>query len=182
MLPDTVSERLVGIARKAIECMFTQKEVELNDDFLDEKRGVFVTLTKNGELRGCIGFPEPVFPLGEGIRKAAVSAAFGDPRFPPVSEDELKDIKVEVSVLTLPEEITVADPQDYLEFIRIGRDGLIIEMDGQSGLFLPQVPLEWNWDVNEYLEQLCLKAGLSPESWASPDAKLYKFESQIFSE
>ncbi|MBD3259177.1 TIGR00296 family protein [Candidatus Woesearchaeota archaeon] len=182
MLPETMNEKLVDIARKAIECRFNHKEVDLNDEILENKRGVFVTLTKDGELRGCIGFPEPVYPLGEAVRKAAVGAAFGDPRFPPVEEDELKDVQIEVSVLTLPEEITVADPQDYLDFIRLGKDGLMIEMNGQGGLFLPQVPLEWNWDVNEYLEQLCLKAGLAPGSWALPDAKLYKFESQVFSE
>ena len=183
MLPESAGEILVGIARKAIECRFTGRETDLPDEhFLDAERGVFVTLSKNSELRGCIGFPEPVFPLGLAVRKAAVGAAFTDPRFPPVEEKELKDIKIEVSVLTLPEEIHAVDPQDYEDVIKIGKDGLIIEMHGQSGLLLPQVAAEWNWDVKEFLEQICHKAGLPPDAWLSDEAKLYKFETQIFTE
>jgi len=183
MLPESAGEILINIARKAIECRFTGKEVAIPDeDFLDAERGVFVTLSKKGELRGCIGFPEPVFPLGPAVRKAAVGAAFTDTRFPPVTEEELKEIKIEVSVLTLPEHIHAIDPQDYEDVIKIGRDGLIIEMHNQSGLLLPQVPVEWNWDVREFLEQVCHKAGLPPDAWLSEEAKLYKFEAQIFTE
>lgn len=141
---------------------------------LTEKRGVFVTL-KDPDLRGCIGFPSPVMPLGDAIMEAAIAAA-NDPRFPPLREDELEKLKIEVSVLTVPE--TLKDPSPNK--IKVGRDGLIIEHHGRSGLLLPQVATEHHMTSFEFLEAVCQKAGLPPGSWK--DATIKTFRAKIFSE
>ncbi|HIP91533.1 MAG TPA: TIGR00296 family protein [Methanothermococcus okinawensis] len=150
----------------------------------DEPRGVFVTLHTYPEraLRGCIGIPEPVMPLIEALKEAAISAAVKDPRFPPVTLEEMDNIVVEVSVLTPPKLIEVEDPLEYLDKIKIGRDGLIIEYGMYRGLLLPQVPVEHGWDVAEYLSNLCLKASLPPDAWLKYPVKIYSFQAQIFEE
>ena len=146
-----------------------------------EKRGVFVTLTLKGNLRGCIGFPYPIMVLRDAIRDSAISAATGDPRFPPVIEAELPIISVEVTILTVPAEVRV--PPDQREgVIKIGTHGLIIKGYGRSGLLLPQVPTEWNWDVSEFLDHTCMKAGLPSGSWRDASVQLFTFEGQIFNE
>ena len=139
---------------------------------LKEKRGVFVTLYKNGMLRGCIGIPYPVASALENLRNAAV-AATRDPRFPPLVKDELKDVKIEVSLLTEPKVIKVSKPKEYLEKIREGVDGVIIKKGLCEALYLPQVWEEIP-DKVEFLESLCLKAGLAPDDWQR--AILYKFQ------
>lgn len=144
--------------------------------------GVFVTLTKRGELRGCIGHPMPTMPLVEAVIDSAVSSAVGDPRFPPVTFDELPEVQIEVSVLTPPEPIKVKNPRDYLKHIEIGKHGLIIECAGRAGLLLPQVPIEWGWDVEEFLSQTCMKAGLMPDCWLRKDVRISRFSAQIFTE
>jgi len=151
-------------------------------DAYPEPRGVFVTLKKKGELCGCIGFPLPMFPLGQAVVKAAVAAAFDDYRFTPLKKEELKELDIELSILSVPERIDVSDPSEYLEKIKIGRDGLIIEYMGHSGLLLPQVPEGQGWDVSEYLEGICMKAGVPPGSWSEGDAVLKSFQAQIFEE
>jgi len=145
-------------------------------------QGVFVTLYKNKQLRGCIGFPEPIFPLFEAIIKAARSAAFEDPRFPPLQKEELKHIKIEVSVLTVPALIKVKKPEDYLKKIKIGKDGLIIRSTLGSGLLLPQVATEYKWGVEEFLRHLCEKARLKQNAWKDKNNQIYKFQAQIFKE
>jgi len=147
-------------------------------------RGVFVTLHTypDRELRGCIGIPEPVMPLIEALREAAISAAVKDPRFPPVTVDEMDNIVVEVSILTPPKLIEVEEPLEYLDKIKIGRDGLIIEYGAHRGLLLPQVPVEQGWEVAEYLSNLCLKASLPPDAWLKYPVKIYSFQAQIFEE
>lgn len=176
---------LVKIARETIE-QYVRKGKTLEPEGVPERlrqpRGVFVTLTRKGELRGCIGYPLPVKPLMEALIDAAISAATRDPRFSPVRADELKEITVEVSVLTEPELIRVKHPREYLEKIRIGRDGLIVEWSGFAGLLLPQVPVEWGWDVEEFLSQTCVKAGLPPDCWLEKDVKVKRFSAQIFRE
>ncbi len=147
----------------------------------DQKRGVFVTLTKNGELRGCIGFPYPHLPLGEAILEAALSAALQDPRFPPVRAAELHSIRVEVTVLSVPERME-ADPAGRPGAVEVGRHGLIVRGYGRSGLLLPQVPVEWKWDSREFLEHTCRKAGLPPGCWKEDCVEFSTFEGQIFSE
>jgi uncharacterized protein (TIGR00296 family) len=151
-----------------------------------EKSGVFVTLNKivdgKEELRGCIGFPLPDFPLVDATIDSAISAATGDPRFPRVKGQEMKGITIEVSVLTPPELIEVSDPRSYLENVKIGEDGLIVERGWYKGLLLPQVPVEWKWDCEEYLANCCMKAGLSPDAWLVKGTKIYKFSGVIAKE
>ncbi len=178
---------LIKAAREAIEHFSefgevpsTLKGVDL--DAYQEPRGVFVTLKRGGQLRGCVGFPLPMFPLGQAVVKAAVAAAFDDYRFTPLKKEELKGLDVELSVLSVPETIEVADPSEYLEKIKLGRDGLIIEYMGHSGLLLPQVPEEQGWGVKEYLEGICMKAGIPPGSWSEDGAVLKSFRAQIFGE
>lgn len=147
-----------------------------------EKLGVFVTLSINSNLRGCIGYPEPYYSLIEGLLDVSISAAFEDPRFNPISLEEFEKIKLEISVLTKPQLIEINNYEDYLSLIEIGRDGLIIENGYHRGLLLPQVPVEQNWDTLTYLENLCYKAGLPHESWKEDNTKIYAFQAQIFEE
>lgn len=142
--------------------------------------GAFVTIRKfpSGDLRGCIGYPEPVFPMNEAIVRSARSACH-DPRFPDLMENELDNVTVEVTILTVPERIT-SDPSQLVKDIIIGRDGLMIEHRGRRGLLLPQVPVEWNWNVIEYLQNLSLKAGLREDEWKN--STIYRFEGLIFHE
>jgi uncharacterized protein (TIGR00296 family) len=178
-------KKLLKIARAAIESELNGTDFWLEDDFKKEfsfLSGIFVTLTINKELRGCIGYPEAMFPLYQALVNSAVNAAFDDPRFEPLTKEEYKYIDIEVTVLTEPEEIKVKDSSEYLHTIKIGRDGLIAEKGHRRGLLLPQVPVEWKWNVEEFLGHTCDKAGLSKDSWKSLDTKIYKFEGQIFSE
>ena len=176
----------VKFARNAIEGHLTGEDIVLFDypEKFNEPRGVFVSLHTYPEhsLRGCIGIPEPVMPLIEALKEAAISASVSDPRFPPVDIYELSEIVVEVSILTVPKLLEVNDPSEYLEKIKIGRDGLIVEYGVYRGLLLPQVPVEYNWDVSQYLGNLCLKAGLPPDSWLKHKVNIYTFQAQVFEE
>ncbi len=185
MLKLAEGEILVKLARSAIETHVKtgrKPEKPQVSGELNEPRGVFVTITKDGNLRGCIGHPVPTMPLVDAVMDAAVSAAVHDPRFNPVSVDELPRLIVEVSVLTLPEEIKVNNPKEYLERIKVGRHGLIVERSINRGLLLPQVPVEWNWNVEEFLSQACNKAGLPADCWLDSLTKISSFEAQIFAE
>jgi uncharacterized protein (TIGR00296 family) len=180
---------LVKLARKAIvEWLKNKVRIDPPEDVSERLRanaGVFVTLNrwdKGRSLRGCIGIPYPVKPLIEATIEAAIDAATGDPRFPPVKLGEMKYITVEVSVLTPPTEIKVADPTDYPKHIKIGVDGLIVEKGLFKGLLLPQVAVEWNMDPEEFLSNCCMKAGLPPDSWISRDIKVSKFQALVFAE
>ncbi|MCW3975872.1 MAG: TIGR00296 family protein [Candidatus Bathyarchaeota archaeon] len=180
---------LVNLARKTIE-KFLEERTRIKppnniSELLKEKFGVFVTLNKNGgskELRGCIGYPYPTDPLIEAIINSAIEAATRDPRFPPTKLDELSKIVIEISILTKPELIEVKDPTEYSKKILIGSDGLIVEKNLNKGLLLPQVPVEWNWDVEEFLSNCCMKAGLPPDSWVLEGTRVYKFQAIIFEE
>jgi len=177
---------LVKTARKAVN-VWVKAAVEYKPkDYpreFDQKRGVFTTLhTYPGrELRGCIGYPEPTLPLIKAVVSSAVSAT-RDPRFHSLKEKELDKIVVEVSVLTEPKLIKADDPSDYLKKIKLGRDGLIIEKGLHRGLLLPQVPVEWHWDVETFLVHLCMKASLAPKQWLEKGTKLYCFQSDVFAE
>lgn len=178
---------LVHLARSAIEGYFASgKKISLDraGGALKELRGVFVTLETypSHELRGCIGYPLPMKGLGASVVDCALSAAFDDPRFPPLEKQELPRCTVEVSVLTVPEEIKVKSPSEYPKKIKVGRDGLIIHYGYASGLLLPQVPIEWNWDETEFLSHLCEKAGLPKNMWQSPSVGISRFEAQVFTE
>jgi hypothetical protein len=174
---------LISLARESISSIYTNKEVDISNykEFI-EKLGVFVTLTINGELRGCIGYPRPYYPLNESIIKAAKAAAFEDTRFDPLTPEEFKKVKVEISILTKPELIKVKDYHEYIKKIKIGTDGLILEYGPNSGLLLPQVPREWGWDEKEFLENLCHKSGLGQDEWKEPGIKIYSFQAIIFKE
>ena len=174
---------IVRCARKVIEDIFKNTGHPVLDRFL-ENAGVFVTLSKypKRELRGCIGYPEPIYPLNEALILSAKAAALEDPRFQPLREDELDSIVVEVTILTPPEEIVFDDPEELPEKIEIGRDGLIAEFGHYRGLLLPQVPVEYRWDREEFLAETCMKAGLGRETWRTGKVKFYKFQGQIFAE
>ena len=180
MLTEEHGQLLLTIARKNIlHFLDTREMLSINDTppEFKEKRGIFVTLKKQGTLRGCIGYPEPVYPLLDALLDAAVSAAVRDPRFPPVTAPEMGDITIEVTVLTTPEEI-VPDPEN----VTIGKDGLIAEKGIFKGILLPQVPVEWGWDAEEFLCQVCIKAGLPPDCWLDKKTTIYTFQGQIFAE
>ncbi len=183
MLSPADGKKLLALARDSIACRFSGRNLPL-DDYREyfENQGAFVTLHEDGRLRGCIGYPEPMMPLFRAVSGAACSAAFEDPRFPPLTKDELDKVSIEISVLTVPELIKVEEPDEYMENIKIGRDGLIIRNDFCSGLLLPQVPVEQGWDTAEYLQNICLKAGMAPDSWKDPKNRLYSFQAEIFSE
>tara|TARA_Y100000296_G_scaffold58895_1_gene67907 strand:+ start:427 stop:1017 length:591 start_codon:yes stop_codon:yes gene_type:complete len=178
-------KKLIKLARDSIESVLNNKEFNVSKDIITEfsdKLGCFVTLTIGGELRGCIGYPEPIFELYKGIKQAGVNAAFSDPRFGKLSKDEYSKVKVEVSVLTKPELIKVKDSSDYISEIKIGRDGLIIHSVNGSGLLLPQVFTEYYCDPEQALKMLCQKAGLNSDAWKDLFNKIYRFSAQIFKE
>ncbi len=177
------AELLIKLARDSIFSNFSGIPVDFSDvEEFSDKQGVFVTLHKYGELRGCIGFPYPTYPLFEAISKAAKSAAFSDPRFPPLVEEELGEIEIEISVLTVPEKIDVKNADEYMDKIEIGKDGLIVKSGMYSGLLLPQVFVEYKSSVEEALRMTCQKAGMPEDSWKNSDVEFFKFQAQIFSE
>ena len=185
-LSDSDGVILVKTARNAVtEFLSNGNRMKLESE-LEEKfsfnSGVFVTLNNPNGLRGCIGFPMPEKKLARAIIEGAIAAATEDPRFPSVKTDELNDIVFEVTVLTPPVEIDVSDPMEYLEKIKVGRDGLIIKHSFSSGLLLPQVPVEYGWDVEEFLQHTCEKAGLARDTWKNENVKIEKFEGIIFKE
>ncbi|MBS7616208.1 TIGR00296 family protein [Candidatus Bathyarchaeota archaeon] len=181
---------LVKLAREAVEeYLKTGKQIGIPDGIpkkLLQPCGVFVTINsvRNGEkeLRGCIGYPYPTTPLAQAVIESAISSATQDPRFYPLSLSELDHVVFEVSVLTPPELIRVNKTNEYPSKIKIGEDGLIVERGLFKGLLLPQVPVEWEWDEEEFLCQCCIKAGLPPDSWLLKDTKIYKFQAIIFEE
>lgn len=174
----------VRLAREALTSYIEKKMVIEPRDLpsvFNELRGVFVTLHLEGELRGCIGYPQPVMPLGKAIVDSAINACSRDPRFPCVRPGELKRIELEVTILTRPEPYDL--PKKKLpEVVRIGRDGLIVSKGMRSGLLLPQVAPEWGFDSLEFLSQTCVKAGLAPDAWLDEDTEVQHFEAQIFAE
>jgi uncharacterized protein (TIGR00296 family) len=175
---------VLSLARKAVEgYVKTGKKIDIPMKYpeeMKEKKGVFVTLHKKEQLRGCIGLPYPQKPLIEALIDAAVSAC-EDPRFMPLKEEELDDIRIEVSILTEP--VLIKDHcKKYKKEIELGKHGLILRNGVCGSLFLPQVPVEQGWDLEEYLENLCCKAGLTADCWLEPASKLYKFEAEVFSE
>lgn len=184
MVTKESGQYLVEIAKKAILTYLDEgRKIEIPKDCpeeLKEKIGVFVTLNKNEMLRGCIGYPEPVETAIQATINVAISAAFEDPRFNPLIKEEYDDITLEVTVLTKPEILEVDDPQEYLDKIEIGKDGLIIQKGFSRGLLLPQVATENNMNVEEFLEHTCMKAGISSDSWLDASCDVYTFQGQIF--
>ncbi len=185
MYTEEDGELAVSLARASLDNVVKGVEmpkIELPDIF-KRKSGAFVTLSNypDHSLRGCIGYPEPHFQLLESLIRGAEGATH-DPRFPRLGEDELDKIVVEVSLLTPPELIRVKDPKEYPGNIVVGRDGLIIQKGAFKGLLLPQVPVEWKWNVEKFLGQTCMKAGLFPDAWLDPATKIFKFGGDVFGE
>jgi uncharacterized protein (TIGR00296 family) len=183
-------EFIVKLARRAVEEYLKNGKI-INPakgvpKKLLEKCGVFVTINSvrgdHKELRGCIGYPYPTTMLAQAVIESAISSASQDPRFCPLSSKELDHVVFEVSVLTPPELVKTDNPKKYLSHIKVGKDGLIIERGGCKGLLLPQVPVEWQWDEEEFLCQCCIKAGLPPDNWLLKDTNVYKFQAIIFEE
>lgn len=188
-------EFLVRLARRAVSAYVTEfVRIEPPPDTpakLKEPSGVFVTIEKIARdssgvprrvLRGCIGFPEPVMPLAEATVEAAIAAATQDPRFEPVTPDELGSVVFEVSVLSPLEPVEYSKPEELLERVKVGKHGVVVEKGVLRGLLLPQVPVEYEWTAEEYLENACIKAGLPPDAWRTTKLKVYVFEARIFAE
>jgi len=169
---------LLKLARESIEAVLEKRQLQPDitkyTGVLTEKRGAFVTLTIDGRLRGCIGYIQAVKPLYETIAEMAVQAAFHDPRFPSLTKSEFNSIDIEISVLTPM--IIEKNPENVV----VGRDGLYIVRGYNSGLLLPQVPVENSWDRETFLNQTCIKAGLPPGTWKEAETQIYRFQADIF--
>ncbi|KZX11707.1 AmmeMemoRadiSam system protein A [Methanobrevibacter curvatus] len=186
MISENQGKYLIGIARKSIIEYLEFRKItsippEVSEELL-ENLGVFVTLNKNNQLRGCIGYIEASNPLIELTIQSAIMAATNDSRFENVTIEELDEIDIEITILTRPKLIKVLESNEYLDKIKIGVDGLIVEKGFNKGVLLPQVPVENNWDVREFLEYTCLKAGLPTSAWLGLDTLIYSFQGQIIKE
>ena len=171
-LKEEEKRELLRIARAAIASELEGNPLSVQKsscDPLNHPSGVFVTLRAGGELRGCIGYVEPLFPLAQATQEAAVKAATEDPRFMPLSPEELKNIMIEISVLSPLEEVKDVNS------IEIGMHGLVVDAGYRRGLLLPQVATEYGWDSRQFLSQTAVKAGLPPDAWKRKEAQLYKF-------
>lgn len=180
MLNSQQKKELLNIARTTVESYIKDKKIpefnETDPDLLLHE-GAFVTLHKKGELRGCIGNIVGTQPLWLTVRDMAVESSTRDPRFEPVAPDELKDIKIEISVLSQPKRV-----QDVNE-IKMGTHGVIVKRGFNSGVFLPQVATETGWSRDEFLSNLCAhKAGLPADAWKDKKTELYSFTAQVFGE
>jgi AmmeMemoRadiSam system protein A len=180
MLNTPQRRQLLTLARESIATVFAGKRPELTSDAFDEElrrpAGAFVTLTQGEDLRGCIGSIEPVAPLYVAVSQSAINAAFRDPRFHPLSSEELPGIHVEISVMGPIERVV------EIEEIVVGRDGLIIRRGGNAGLLLPQVATDYGWDREMFLQQTCYKAGLPRDSWREAGTTIEKFAAEVFGE
>jgi len=176
-LTDDEKQYLLDLAKRSIKAGLEKTdfdEPEPVSRLLKEKRGAFVTIKINGSLRGCIGMIRAAQPLYQAVAEMARAAAFEDPRFAELSQREFDKIEVEISVLS-----PLVRVNDFNE-IKVGRDGLLIRMDMHSGLLLPQVASEYNWDRVTFLEQTCLKAGLPKNSYKEKNAEVYRFTADVF--
>jgi hypothetical protein len=180
MLNEKQQKILLGIARKTIEEYIRNRKVpdfEVDDPILKEKRGVFVTLHRRGMLRGCIGYIMPLEELYKAVSKMAIESSTGDPRFPPVRPEELDEIEIEISVLTVPERVSSIDE------IELGKHGVIVKKGYHQGVFLPQVATETGWTKEEFLNRLCYdKAHLPEDAWKDKETEIYIFSAQVFEE
>lgn len=179
-LSEETRRQLLALARSTLEAQFRgdppPRLASDRSEPFGESRALFVTLRLGGRLRGCIGTLAPEGDLARTVPKFALRAAFEDPRFPPLAAHELPDCAIEISVLAPPR--LVENPEDIV----VGRDGLILEAGGRRGLLLPQVATEWGFDRETFLSELSQKAGLPPDAWRDPEARLFSFQAEVFSE
>lgn len=175
-----MTKELLKLARNILESYFQHKDFDLKEisEKFKEKRGVFVTLHKNGELRGCIGYIYPIKSVYESVKENTLNAAFHDPRFSPLKKEELKDIKIEISILSPPELLKYSSAKDLLKKLT-KKEGVVLEKDGRKSTFLPQVWEEIP-DKEEFLAHLSLKAGLAPDAWK--EAKIYTYFVEVVEE
>jgi len=172
-------KKLIEIAKTSVFNKISGEKIpefKVESEYLKQNCGAFVTLNENGRLRGCIGYIVAEKPLYKTIEEVAVSAALNDPRFPPVSKNELNKLEFEISVLT-PFKL-ISD----INKIEVGNHGLFIVKGRNQGVLLPQVAVSNKWDRNTFLEQVCIKAGLPPNSWKEKDADIYIFSAEVFGE
>ena len=173
-------KRLLEIAKQSLESYLKEKKImkfEENDSLLNKPMGAFVTLKKDGELRGCIGVFEPDIPLYQVVAETVISSAIHDPRFMPVTKEELGELEYEISVLSPLKKV------DSYQDVEIGKHGVKIMKGSRSGVFLPQVATENNWDRDTFLSILCTqKAGLDADCWKDEDTEIYVFTAQVFDE
>ena len=185
-ISDTDGKTLVKTARLAVtEYLKTGRKVPVAEDVKSRfsyNSGVFVTLNSEEKLRGCIGFPTPDRKLYQSLVDAAIASATSDPRFPPVKYEELNEITFEVTVLAPPTVVKATDPLEYPKMIKVGRDGLIVKWEFGSGLLLPQVPIEYGWNEEEFLGHTCEKAGAPQDYWKRKSTMVMKFEGIVFKE
>jgi AmmeMemoRadiSam system protein A len=178
-LSDDDKRELLRIARRSIERAVRghgAAAAKTTSQVLQEPCGAFVTITERGQLRGCIGYTEVAIPLAEVVSEVAVKAALDDPRFPPVSEDELAEIHLDISVLSPLEKVS------DVEKIEVGKHGLLLEHGYFRGLLLPQVATEYDWDREAFLQNTARKAGLPSDAWKDKNTTLYSFTAEVFSE
>jgi hypothetical protein len=177
-LTDDEKQALLRIARASIQAELAGKKppAAKGQGTLEEKRGAFVSLKRRGRLRGCIGFIEAKKPLAQTVEEMAVAAALQDPRFPPLREEELKEVSLEISVLSPLRKI--AD----VSAIEVGTHGLYVRKGSRSGLLLPQVATEYGWERDTFLKETCRKAGLAPDAWRDPETEIYLFSADVFAE
>ena len=184
MLTENEGTQIIHLARNVIEAFLKRKDIskfyQNLPHIFKEKRGVFVTLTNKRILRGCIGCPYPDTPLKNAIVNSAISAATEDFRFESIRSSEMKDIIVEVTILTKPELLKIL-PKNIPLMIEIGKHGLIVKDGGYQGLLLPQVATENKMSVTDFLIHTCMKAGLKADAWLK-GAEVYRFEGQVFKE
>ncbi len=193
-LTELEGRALVHLAREAVTTYLRQRKTIQPDtrksNSLNAKSRVFVTILSRApsgeksdyELRGCIGFLEARYPLATATVRAAISAAVEDPRFPPLGLGELENVIFEVNILSELVRLKAKHPAFYPRMIKIGADGLIISKGEYRGILLPEVPVEWGWNAEEFITQCSLKAGLYPDAWLDEDTKVYKFQSEIYRE
>ncbi len=178
------AEELITIARKAVAEALEGREFTPEKEIQKKyakRQGVFVTILTypQKELRGCIGVPYPVMPLWQAVIYSALSSAFRDPRFQPLTGSELDSVVFELSILSVPEQI---NKEKLTEVIEIGTHGLIVEKGNLKGLLLPQVAAKYGWNPEEFVQNTCLKAGLSRDCWREKDVKIYRFSAEAFEE
>jgi len=179
MLSKDERKYLLKLVKDTIYEKLTDKKLSQSNpvsDVLKQSRGAFVTLHKHGALRGCIGYVEAIRPLYQAVKEMAIAAAFKDPRFPPLREDEFNDIDVEISVMSPLKKIKSVDE------IEVGKHGIIMKSGFNQGLLLPQVATEEGWDRDTFLTHTCYKAGLYGDCWKKPDTEIYIFSAEVFSD
>jgi len=179
-LSDEDKKILLKIARQTLEAYAREKKkakfnAENFREALKAKRGAFVSLHKRGNLRGCIGIFDAHSPLFQTVSEMAISAGWQDPRFPGLSSEELKEVEIEISVLS---PLEPAQPEQ----IEVGKHGIYITKGLNRGVLLPQVAIEYGWDRQTFLEHTCLKAGLAPSAWKESDTTIEIFTAEVFSE